>query len=67
MTERRSPTIVELAGMGLTAGACVAIGVGGGYWIGEASGAATAATLAGLGMGVLAAVVATFFNIKRNL
>jgi len=67
LDERRSPTIVELAGMGLTAGACVAIGVGGGYWIGEASGSGIAATLAGLGVGVLAAVAATYFNIKRSL
>lgn len=67
VTERPSPTIVELAGMGLVAGVCVAVGVGVGYWIGDASGSGPVATFAGLGVGVLAAVTATYFKIKRYL
>jgi hypothetical protein len=67
VTRRAGPTYVEFAGMGVTAGACVAVGVGGGYWIGTASGAGPAVTFAGLGVGVLAAVAATYFKIKRYL
>jgi hypothetical protein len=53
--------------MGVAAGACVGIGVGVGYWIGTASGAGVAVTFAGLAVGVLTAVAATYFKIKRYL
>ena len=61
------PTYVELAGMGVTAGACVGIGVGVGYWIGAVSGAGAGVTFAGLAVGSFAAVAATYFKIKRYL
>ncbi len=67
MRRRPGPTYVELAGMGITAAACVAVGVGGGYWIGTASGAGPAVTFAGLALGVLAAVAATYSKINKYL
>ncbi|MGD0220053.1 MAG: hypothetical protein ABSC73_06275 [Acidimicrobiales bacterium] len=67
MARRTGPNYVELAGMGVTAGACVAVGVGGGYWIGTTSGAGSAVTFAGLAVGVLAAVAATYFKIAKYL
>ena len=67
MARRTGPNYVELAGMGVTAGACVAVGVGGGYWIGTTSGAGSAVTFAGLAVGVLAEVAATYFKIAKYL
>jgi len=67
VARRTGPTYVELASMGVAAGACVGIGVGVGYWIGTASGAGVAVTFAGLAVGVLTAVAATYFKIKRYL
>jgi len=67
VTRQTGPTYVELAGMGVTAGACVAVGVGGGYWIGAVTGGGPAVTFAGLALGVLAAVAAIYFKIKMYL
>ncbi|MGA9077503.1 MAG: hypothetical protein WB383_04115 [Acidimicrobiales bacterium] len=67
MSRRPGPTYVELAGMGVTAGACVGIGVGVGYWIGAVSGAGAGVTFAGLAVGSFAAVAATYFKIKQYL
>jgi hypothetical protein len=53
--------------MGATAAACVAVGFGGGYWIGEATGAGTTVTFAGLVLGVLAAAAAIYFKIRSYL
>ena len=64
---RGGSAIAELAGLGATAAALIAVGVGGGYWIGVATGAGTISTLAGLGVGVMAAVVAMYSKIKRYL
>ncbi|HUZ19703.1 MAG TPA: hypothetical protein VMU75_03920 [Acidimicrobiales bacterium] len=67
MTERPSPTAFELVGLGATAAGCIAVGVGGGYWLGSATGAGSAAELGGLAIGLVAAVAATYFKIKRYL
>ncbi|GEM_PF-1000437 len=67
MTDRPGPTAFELVGMGATAAGCIAVGVGGGYWLGSATGAGSAAELAGLAVGLVAAVAATYFKIKRYL
>jgi hypothetical protein len=53
--------------LGGAAAACVAIGFGGGYWIGEATGAGTAVTFAGLVVGVFAAVVTAYVKIRSYL
>jgi hypothetical protein len=58
---------VQFVGMGMTAAACVAVGFGAGYWIGEATGAGTAVTFAGLIVGAAAAVAATWFKVRRYL
>jgi len=67
VTGRTGPTYVEFASMGATAAACVAVGFGGGYWIGEATGAGTTVTFAGLVLGVLAAAAAIYFKIRSYL
>lgn len=67
MGDRSGPTMLDLLGIGGTAGACIGIGVGVGYWIGSAVHAETAAVFGGLAVGVVAAVLTTFFKIKRYL
>lgn len=67
MTRRTSPAYIEFVSMGATAAVCVAVGFGGGYWIGEATDAGIAVMFAGLFVGVLAAVAATYFKIRSYL
>jgi hypothetical protein len=57
----------DLLGIGAASGGCIALGVGGGYWIGSASGAGTVATLIGLALGVAGAVTVTTIKIKRSI
>lgn len=59
--------MLDLLGIGGTAGACIAVGVGVGYSIGSAVHAETAAVFGGLGVGVVAAVLTAYFKIKRYL
>ena len=63
----RGSSIGDLLGIGAASGGCVAVGVGGGYWIGAASGAGTVATLIGLALGIAGAVLVTYFKIKRSI
>ncbi len=67
MTRRPHPTPFELLGIGATAAACVALGVVGGYWIGSASRGGVVGVFVGLGVGILAAITATYFKIKSYL
>lgn len=67
VTSRPAPTAVALLGIGATAAGCVAIGVGGGYWIGSASRTGVVAVFVGLAVGILAALVATYVKIKEYL
>ena len=63
----RRGSLGELIGIGISAALCLAAGVGGGYWVGEATGAGTVSTLVGLCVGVAAAVAVMYLTIKRNL
>lgn len=67
MTPSSGPGLGELIGLGLNAGVLVALGVGGGYWIGEVTGAGVLVTFAGLGTGVTVALVVTYLRIRRYL
>ena len=62
MRNRRGSSLRELASLGGTAAGCIVVGFGGGYWIGSATGA-----LVGLGIGIVAAILATYYKIKRYL
>ena len=57
----------DLLGIGAASAGSIAIGVGGGYWIGSVTGAGTVATLIGLALGIAGAVLVTYFNIKRSI
>lgn len=67
MTPPLGPGLGELIGLGLTAGLLVAFGVGGGYWIGQVTGAGVTITFVGLGVGVAIALVAMYARIRRYL
>ena len=67
MDRRSGPTMLELLSMGGTAGGCIAVGVGVGYWIGSAVHAETVAVFSGLALGVVAAVLTAYIKIKRYL
>jgi hypothetical protein len=64
---QRGSSLGDLLGIGAGCAGCVAVGVGGGYWIGSTTGAATVATLIGLALGIAGAVLVTYFNIKRSI
>jgi hypothetical protein len=65
--ERSSPSLFELASTGLVSALLVAAGTGGGYWIASSTGAGAAVIFAGLVVGIVAAVAATYVKIKRYL
>lgn len=67
MTSPVGPGLGELVGLGLTGAAFVGLGVGGGYWIGQITGADVVATFVGLGIGVVTAIVATYVRIRKYL
>jgi hypothetical protein len=68
-TESRKPTpsAGALVGMGLTTALCLAAGLGGGYWLDGRFHTSPMLTFIGLAVGVLAAVAATYFQIKTYL
>ncbi len=63
----RGSSLGDLLGIGAGCAGCLAVGVGGGYWIGSVTGADTVATLIGLALGISGAVLVTYFNIKRSI
>ncbi len=67
MTPPSGPGIGELIGLGLTVAAFVALGVGGGYWIGEISGIGVLCSFVGLALGIIAAFVVAYRKIHRYL
>jgi hypothetical protein len=67
MTPPSGPGLGELIGLGLSAAVFVALGVGGGYWIGQDTGAGVLSTFIGLALGVVVALVVTYRRIRRYL
>lgn len=65
--ERSRPTVGELVTIGATSAGCVAVGVGGGLWLGSAARVGVVAVFVGLALGLIAAVTAAYFKIKRYL
>ena len=59
--------IAEFATMGLSSAVMVAAGVGGGYWLGSATGAGTVLVLVGLGFGVIAAAMTMYLKLRKYL
>jgi len=53
--------------MGVTTALCVAVGVGGGYWLDRTFRTGELLTFVGLALGVAAAVAAVYLEIKTFL
>jgi len=62
-----SPGFAAFIGMGVTSALCVAIGVGGGYWLDTVFHTGAALTFAGLALGLIAAAVAVYRQLKTLL
>lgn len=58
---------MDLAGVGVVSGLCVAAGVGGGYWLGSATGDGVVPTFIGLALGLAAAVSYAVYKIRSYL
>lgn len=67
MSNKPTPSWYELVGMGITTALCLAAGVGGGYWLDGRLHTGVALTFAGLALGVLAAVAATYLQTRKFL
>lgn len=63
--DRSSPSLFELVGIGMTSVVCICLGTGVGYWIASSTGAGAGVILAGLVVGISAAVGAAYVRIKR--
>jgi F0F1-type ATP synthase assembly protein I len=53
--------------MGVATALCIAVGVGGGYWLDRTLHTGVVLTFVGLALGVVAAVVVIYLNVKTFL
>jgi F0F1-type ATP synthase assembly protein I len=53
--------------MGVATALCVAVGVGGGYWLDRTFHTGELLTFVGLALGVIAAVVVVYFDVRPFL
>jgi len=60
VSSKPTPSLATLLGMGVT-------GVGGGYWLDETFKTGVLFTFVGLGLGIVAAVAAVYFEIRAFL
>jgi len=67
VSRKPSPSFSTLIGMGVTTALCVAVGVGGGYWLDRTFRTGELLTFVGLALGVAAAVAAVYLEIKTFL
>ncbi|HXY43119.1 MAG TPA: AtpZ/AtpI family protein [Acidimicrobiales bacterium] len=67
MSNKPTPSLATLLGMGVTTALCVGVGVGGGYWLDVTFKTGSTFTFVGLVLGVAAAVAAVYFEIKAFL
>ncbi len=67
MSDKPTPSLATLLGMGVTTALCVGAGVGGGYWLDGVLKTGLTFTFVGLALGVFAAVAAVYFEVKPFL
>jgi hypothetical protein len=67
VSKKPSPSFNTLIGMGVTTALCIAVGVGGGYWLDRTFQTGVLLTFVGLAIGLVAAVVAVYIEIKTFL
>ncbi len=67
VSSKPTPSLATLLGMGVSTALCVGAGVGGGYWLDETLKTGLTFTFVGLGLGIVAAVAAVYFEIRAFL
>ena len=67
VSSKPSPSFSTLIGMGVATALCVAVGVGGGYWLDRTFHTGELLTFVGLALGVIAAVVVVYFDVRPFL
>ena len=67
MSSKPPPSPGTLLGMGITAAICLGAGVGGGYWLDETFKTGILLTFVGLVLGIGAAAVALYLEVKNFL
>lgn len=67
VSRRPSPSFSTFLGMGITTALCIAIGVGGGYWLDVVFKTGALLTFIGLALGLVAAGAAVYFAVKTYL
>jgi F0F1-type ATP synthase assembly protein I len=67
VSEKKEPTLFTFVGMGVTTALCIAVGLGGGYLLDDHFHSGPALTFAGLALGLVAAVAATWLKIRSFL
>ena len=67
MSKKPSPSFSTLIGMGVATALCIAVGVGGGYWLDRTFHTGVLLTFVGLAFGVIAAVLVIYTNVKSFL
>jgi putative Ca2+/H+ antiporter (TMEM165/GDT1 family) len=67
VSKKPSPSFSSLIGMGVATALCIAVGVGGGYWLDRTLHTGVVLTFVGLALGVVAAVVVIYLNVKTFL
>jgi hypothetical protein len=67
VSKKPSPSFSAFIGMGVTTALCIAIGVGGGYWLDTTLKTGALLTFCGLALGMAAAGAAVYFEIKTYL
>jgi len=67
VSEKPSPSFGALISMGVAIALCVAVGVGGGYWLDTTFHTGVLFTFVGLVLGVAGAIAVVYFDVKSCL
>lgn len=67
VSKKPSPSFSTLIGMGVATALCIAVGVGGGYWLDRTFHTGVLLTFVGLALGVVAAIVVVYSDVKSFL
>ena len=67
MSNKPSPSVGTLLGMGVSTALCLGVGVGGGYWLDETFNTGLVLTFVGLVLGMAAAVLVVYLEVRKFL
>jgi hypothetical protein len=67
VSNKPTPSLATLLGMGVTTALCVVAGVGGGHWLDGTFKTGLVFTFVGLVLGVVVAVAVVYFRIRQFL